>query len=368
MSSVKTFQAVPDADELARLGRDLRFHPSKTESPKVMTREQVEAFNRDGFVRPFRVYSPEEIADIRAYFDRLLARYVAEGKDSYSISSAHLRHGRVYDILTNPRIVALVKDLLGEDVVGWGTHFFCKMPRDGKAVAWHQDASYWPLSPSKAVTVWLAIDDADRGNACMRVVPGSHWHGHLTYRLSEADESNVLARVAKGLKLEEKLRAAAELLGHDVAIQAEVIGPGIQKNKYGLKEVTIRVFSVLNVFFEAPHRTAAALAALAEAFGGDRAAVVCRELTKTHEEVRRGTLRELARWAENGVRGEVTIVVAGAVAAPSVAGDPESLRAAVSDEEDEGASRKEAIRSVAAQAGVPKRTVYDAVHGVGGPR
>jgi RNA ligase (TIGR02306 family) len=65
--------------------------------------------------------------------------------------------------------------------------------------------------------------------------------------MDEADESNVLARVARGMKLEEKLRAAREKLGHDVAIQAEVIGPGIQKNKYALKEVTLRVFSVLNV-------------------------------------------------------------------------------------------------------------------------
>jgi ectoine hydroxylase-related dioxygenase (phytanoyl-CoA dioxygenase family) len=192
MAATKSFQAVPDADELARLGRDLRFHPSKTENPTVLTREQIESFNRDGFLRPFRVYSDEEIAEVRAYFDRLLARYVAEGKDSYSISSAHLRHGRVYDILTNPRIVALVKDLLGENVVGWGTHFFCKMPHDGKAVAWHQDASYWPLSPSKAVTVWLAIDDADPANANMRFIAGSHHVGHLTFRPSDPTEHNVL--------------------------------------------------------------------------------------------------------------------------------------------------------------------------------
>lgn len=65
--------------------------------------------------------------------------------------------------------------------------------------------------------------------------------------MDEADESNVLARVARALKLEEKLRMAREQLGHDVAIQAEVIGPGIQKNKYGLKEVTLRVFSLFNV-------------------------------------------------------------------------------------------------------------------------
>ena len=70
------------------------------------------------------------------------------------------------------------------------------------------------------------------------------------------------------------------------------------------------------VFFEAPHRTAATLAAMAEAFGADRAAAVCRELTKTHEEVRRGPLGELAGWAADGVRGEVTLVVAGAAGGP----------------------------------------------------
>ena len=65
--------------------------------------------------------------------------------------------------------------------------------------------------------------------------------------MDETDETNVLVRVARGLKLEEKLRAARDRLGFDLAIQAEVIGPGIQKNKYGLKAVTLRVFNVLNV-------------------------------------------------------------------------------------------------------------------------
>jgi 16S rRNA (cytidine1402-2'-O)-methyltransferase len=120
------------------------------------------------------------------------------------------------------------------------------------------------------------------------------------------------------------------------------------------------------VFFEAPHRTGAALAALAGAFGDDRAAAVCRELTKTHEEVRRGPLAELVAWAAEGVRGEVTIVVAGATG-PELAGDPDSLRAAVSDLEAEGTSRKEAIVEVARRAGVPKREVYNLVHATSPP-
>jgi non-heme Fe2+,alpha-ketoglutarate-dependent halogenase len=186
------FNAIPGQDALAAVERDLSFHPTANPAPKVLTHEQIDRFNRDGYLMPFRIYTREEVADLRTYFDDLLARYLAEGKDSYSISSAHLRHGRVWDVLTNPRIVTLISDLLGPSVVAWGSHFFCKMPGDGKTVSWHQDASYWPLTPSKAVTVWLAIDDADRGNACMKYIPGTHVLGHLTYKLTETDPSNVL--------------------------------------------------------------------------------------------------------------------------------------------------------------------------------
>ena len=186
------FKVLPEVDDLQKIGRDLRFHPSTTTAPKVLTREQVEGFNVDGYVRPLPIYTPEEIGGIRNYFDDLLKKVVAAGGDSYSISSAHLRYGKVWDILTNPKIVACVKDILGENVIGWGSHFFCKMPGDGKAVAWHQDSSYWPLTPTKAVTVWLAIDDADPENANMRFVKGSHHFGHLTYRESSVEEHNVL--------------------------------------------------------------------------------------------------------------------------------------------------------------------------------
>jgi 16S rRNA (cytidine1402-2'-O)-methyltransferase len=117
------------------------------------------------------------------------------------------------------------------------------------------------------------------------------------------------------------------------------------------------------VFFEAPHRTEAALAAMAETFGPERAAAVCRELTKTHEEVRRGPLAELVAWAADGVRGEVTLVVAGADPVAAIADDPDTLRAAVARREGEGMSRKEAIVEVAKLASVPRREVYNLVHG-----
>lgn len=114
------------------------------------------------------------------------------------------------------------------------------------------------------------------------------------------------------------------------------------------------------VFYESPHRLADSLADAADAFGADRPAAVCRELTKTHEEVRRGPLSSLASWAAEGVRGEITLVVAGAVAGPASL-SPAELAAEVAAEEAAGADRKEAIRAVVARTGLPRRVVYDAV-------
>ena len=116
------------------------------------------------------------------------------------------------------------------------------------------------------------------------------------------------------------------------------------------------------VFFEAPHRTRTALEAMRAAFGDERRAAVCRELTKTHEEVRRAGLASLVAWAADGVRGEVTIVVEGAAEAVDVPTDPASLAAMVAVAEAEGRSRKEAIADVARLTGQPKRIVYDSVH------
>lgn len=119
------------------------------------------------------------------------------------------------------------------------------------------------------------------------------------------------------------------------------------------------------VFFESPHRTEATLRAMAEVWGADRSAAVCRELTKTYEEIKRGGLLELADWAaaqEHGVRGEVTIVVAGA---PDERRSytAEELQAYVMDQEADGASRRDAIAMVVDMTGARKKDVYAAAHG-----
>lgn len=112
------------------------------------------------------------------------------------------------------------------------------------------------------------------------------------------------------------------------------------------------------VFFEAPHRLADALADAAEVLGGQRRAAVCRELTKTYEEIRRGGLAELAAWAADGVRGEITVVLGGAE--PEVT-DPADLVEQVEQRAAEGVRLKDAVAEVAELAGVRKKELYDAV-------
>jgi hypothetical protein len=179
-------------DQLAKLDRDLRFYPSHCEYPRRLSQRKIHHFNEHGYLKGIRIFTDAKAEANRLGFDELLESVAQAGGNSYSINGYHERSRMIYDLVKNPLILEYVQDLLGPNVVAWGTHYFCKLPGDAKAVSWHQDASYWPLTPSKTVTAWLAIDDADRENACMRVIAGSHRLGPLKFRDSEASENNVL--------------------------------------------------------------------------------------------------------------------------------------------------------------------------------
>lgn len=113
------------------------------------------------------------------------------------------------------------------------------------------------------------------------------------------------------------------------------------------------------VFFEAPHRLAETINEMVQVFGADRQAVICRELTKTHEEIIRGSLDELASWCTGEILGEITLVVAGAQ--PIENSDPQQWITLTQERIDLGVSVRDAVADVAAELNVPKREVYDAV-------
>ncbi len=112
--------------------RDLSFHPANPATSRRLTQEQIRFYNEQGYVKGMRVFSDEEIEGHRVYFDRLLDKQMRDGGDSYSLRRLTRFCQPVWDIVTNPLILDYVEDILGSNIVAWGTQYFCKMPGDGK--------------------------------------------------------------------------------------------------------------------------------------------------------------------------------------------------------------------------------------------
>ena len=200
IAQVYIFQKEPNmpiTDALPDMKRELRFFPAENEHPKTLTATQIDYFNAKGFLSPLDVFSPEEAVANRVYFDDIMTRAETKGYNSYAINGWHHYCRGIYDLAMEPRILDYAQDLVGENLVCEMTHYFSKLPGDSLKVSWHQDASYWPLTPSKVVTVWLAIDDVDQDNGPMTVIPGSHIHGQIPFEHSAKEDKNVLAQTVK---------------------------------------------------------------------------------------------------------------------------------------------------------------------------
>ncbi len=172
--------------------RDLSFQPISNPTPRHLTQAQIDHYNERGFISPIPVFDAAEIARIRAETDALfdtLASY-GDGRDSYAINCYQHRARTIWNLVRDPRITDIVADIAGPNLIAWASHYFCKMPHDNRPVPFHQDASYWFMSPARTVTVWLAIDDTDDENAPMLFLPGSHRQGPLPWR--QSDDPNVV--------------------------------------------------------------------------------------------------------------------------------------------------------------------------------
>ena len=132
-------------------------------------------YERDGFVTGLDAFSPQEIAGHCREFDDLERRLGRE-KCQIGIQDGHFREKFIWKLATNSQVLDSVAQIMGTDILLLGTHFFCKyLDRSATYyVAWHQDVTYWGLQPQIAHTAWLAIDDSDVENGCMRVLRGSH--------------------------------------------------------------------------------------------------------------------------------------------------------------------------------------------------
>ena len=165
----------------------------------LLTDDELRAYERDGQTVPRAFHLPSAaLARLRTAADRIIEQTATRDPDLVLV--AHLPHRpgingldggeEIFKVLIEPTLLDLVEQLIGPDIILWGSSVFAKPPGVGKAIQWHQEGHYWPMRPLIATSAWIAIDDASPENGCLRFVPGSHRHG--LYRHSDEHRANGL--------------------------------------------------------------------------------------------------------------------------------------------------------------------------------
>jgi len=160
--------------------------------PKLLSQEQVERFNRDGYLHPIRVMGAEQANELRL---RLEAHEAATGGPLRGDlrHKAHLLFAWLGDLVRNDVLLDAVEDLHGPDLLDWTSNFFIKEPRSPGFVSWHQDSTYWGLSRPDVVTAWVALSASTRANGAMEMIPGTHVLDQIPHR-DTFDRDNLLSR------------------------------------------------------------------------------------------------------------------------------------------------------------------------------
>ena len=158
---------------------------------KLLTPEAVEQYNREGWYAPVPALSSAEAAAIRGKLEAFEAE--AGGLKGPLRHKTHLLFTWLDELIRHPRILDAVEDVIGPNILCWGSSFFIKEPRNPGFVSWHQDSTYWGLDPADVITAWVAFSDSNAANGAMRVMPGTHKLDQVTHR-DTFNADNLLSR------------------------------------------------------------------------------------------------------------------------------------------------------------------------------
>jgi hypothetical protein len=148
-------------------------HASKN-TVRHATDEQVAFYREQGYLKLGCIFTQGEMDTLRAHVDEMIAA-LQEGKRPEEMDVPHFEDPWLFRYLTDARVLDVIEDFIGPDIVLWSSHFIAKPKGDGKGVPWHTDGAYWGkrLDPMKVITLWLAVDESSVENGCMRVIPGT---------------------------------------------------------------------------------------------------------------------------------------------------------------------------------------------------
>jgi non-haem Fe2+, alpha-ketoglutarate-dependent halogenase len=154
-----------------------------------LSRQQLTQYERQGIVFPINVLSSEEAAYFKSEIEALIKKCGLRGR----LANLHLFFEWAYRLVTHDAVLDAIQDVLGRDILIYGTVVFYKPPRDSGHVPWHQDGVYSGLHLTPSISAWIALTQSNSANGCMRVVPKSHKRGRLNH-ISVKDEGNLLRR------------------------------------------------------------------------------------------------------------------------------------------------------------------------------
>lgn len=210
--------------------RDLNFVDTDASRARKLTPEQVASFNENGYCHPFTANAPEETAAVRTYFDQLFEKLKATGvTDNYSLVGYQTRCPGLYDLATNSSILDVIEDIMGPNIVCWSSQAFCKVAGEQKPIPFHQDASFWPLTPARTVSAWVAIDDSDIANSCLKVIPGTHRMGALKWKKADWDAAVLDQQLENPLSYGEP--KPIELRAGQFSVHADMTAHGSDPNR-----------------------------------------------------------------------------------------------------------------------------------------
>ena len=213
--------------------------------PKLLTEEEIAAWDSEGCIFPFRAVAPDEA---EANLNRFLAleEQIGEEPQNRFKIKAHLPFPWMWDIIRNDNILDAVEDLIGPNILCWGSSFFCKQANDVRYVSWHQDSTYYGLSERATITVWYAFSASNVTTGCMQFIPGTHNQGQLDHE-EMGGENNLLMRGQTIHGIDEDNAVNVGLQPGEFSIHHEAVVHGSGANNSAMPRIG------LSIHYIAPH-------------------------------------------------------------------------------------------------------------------
>ncbi|MFT4716990.1 MAG: non-heme Fe2+,alpha-ketoglutarate-dependent halogenase [Paracoccaceae bacterium] len=232
---------------------------------KKLTSAQIEAFHRDGFVSPIDVFTEEQAQELRYALEAAEEKW-PEAMKGGARNNAHLNLMCLDEIVHNSALVDAVEDLIGPDILNYGTVLFIKEAHDPGFVSWHQDARYMGLEPHVGITAWVALTTASEESGCMRMIPGSQ--GDIRDHNDTYGEENILTRGQEVQDVDESKAVSTPLKAGQMSIHSARVVHSSLPNRSNDRRIGFVIQSFMPPYVQQKHaRVGAQLIRGSDPFG-----------------------------------------------------------------------------------------------------